>query len=156
MALPRAIRGQHLVPRLDQIVHLTRRPPRRRAVVDHHRQHDRQPAPFVQARGFVADQLLIQEARVGEDAKRHPRVTPRLELQHQQQGAAVPKSHLPHVVAMAPEPVVAYIVCGELAQRREVELTGPPAGGEAAKQVLDHARKGEDGPVEFVVHEGRR
>ena len=40
------------------------------------------------------------------------------------------------------EPVIAHVVRGELPQRREVEVTGPPPGGEAAKQVLDHTRVG--------------
>ena len=69
--------------------------------------------------------------------------------------AAVTKVHLPHGVAAAPEPIVADILRGHLAKRREVERAGPLASGEAAQQVLDHAREGEDCLVSLVGHETR-
>ena len=40
----------------------------------------------------------------------------------------------------------------ELLQGREVELVDPVACDEAAQQILDHARKGEEPFVVFVVH----
>ena len=69
--------------------------------------------------------------------------------------AAVTKVHLPHGIAAAPEPIVADILRGHLAKCREVECAGPLAGGEAAQQVLDHAREGEDCLVSLVGHETR-
>ena len=66
--------------------------------------------------------------------------------------AAVAKAHLPHGVAVALEQCVADVFRRHLAQGRGLELAGPSAGGEAAQQVLDHAREREELLV-VLVHE---
>ena len=76
----------------DQLAHLARCPPRRRPVVEHHRQH-RGPAAVGLQRP-VASQLLIEQGGVLQDAEGHVGVVPGLELEHHQQvqpGAPAPE-----------------------------------------------------------------
>ena len=71
------VRAQLPFHGLDQFAHLLRRPPRRCAVVHHHRQHQRQQQPAgVRRPPLVTGELLVQKARVGKDAQRHPGVVP--------------------------------------------------------------------------------
>ena len=155
-----ALRGlaacQEPVRRGDRLPHLHRRRPAPLTVVDHDGQHRRQRTCFAQHP--VADQLLMHQGGIGQDARRHAGIHRRLKLQHHQQPPRVAvrrrvaKADAPQHVAEAPAQVVADVLGGKPLQGGEIERLDPIAGDEPAHEVCDHPRQGEQQLVEGIVH----
>ena len=151
VALRRLVSPQPLPHRRDQPRHLGPGPPPRLAVVEHDGQYRRQSAVRVQR--LLAEQVLVQQPRVDQDAQRHVGVIRRLELQqHQHVQPLVAQPHPPYSIALAPAEIVAHELRGQLLQGVEVESRDPVLGDEPAQEVRDHPGVGEQGLVGGVGH----
>ena len=169
VALRRLIRRQPRSARSNQPAHLSRRGPRLGAVVEHDRQHRRQP-PIGYLRRLVAHQLLVEQAGVGEDTQRHPAIVLGLELQQDQQiHPVLAEAQAPDGVAVALAQLVADVLGGELAQLGEVgggqqvqtvscSIVGSalPIAGLPAPALQRISRKPEDATVRFAGCARRR
>src|SRR6185312_3533951 len=145
--------GGHL---LEQARKVERGQPAPLAVVEHQCQHGRKTVSWPQP--LFTDDLLQEEANVGQHPDRHEGVRGRLELQkhievHVAPGLAAP-THPPDEVAPAFSMVGADEAAADAFQGRKVEPDCPVFPQEAAQQVLNRLRMGEESLVPGIVPGG--
>ena len=154
VALRGLVARQRLAHRSHRLAQIECCGPGRAPVVEHDGQHRGQLAAGSQV--ATANQVLVQQSDIGQQAQRHVAFHGGLELeQHQEVEPPVAQSHPPQGVAPAPAQVPAHELRGQLLEGAEVERVAPPSGGEPAQQVLDHPRVGEQELVGGVVHRRR-
>ena len=139
----------------DQVAHVVRRGPARFAVVEHHREYQRQLA---RRHLFRSEQFAVEHHGVLVHPQRHRRVAACLELQqHQHVGPdAVGAScaDAPHGVAVALLEVVADVLGRNLLERAQVQRFERGLGRDAAQQVGHHLRERVDALVDGVAGGG--
>ena len=134
----------------DQLSDVRGGAPARPTVVDGDRQQGRQLV--TRSDLSPADQLLIGETGVREDAERHERIVLRLKLQEDQQvQPAAPKAYLAEQIRSALDQAAADAIGREGFQCVEVEFVGQPLAHEVADKFLNRRSVGKDEFVGLVV-----
>ena len=146
------------IDRLDQVGYVESRPPPRFPVVEHDGDDERQLAAGQQLTPF--DELLEEQRVIPHHPDRHIAVGRRLELQQETDvdRPAVVEPKLPDHVTLAGLQAVGDIGGVHPLQGAEVEPFGPGLFEEAADQLFDEARLGEQATVTEVLesHNGGR